>query len=72
MTITLDRLHQLIEELRDQYQREEEQAILQRSMERAVQALAGKDACTRIENNLGMRLEMDANAARVLAMKRPK
>lgn len=61
MQITFERLEQFIDDLRAQYQREEEQAILQRNMDKAVIALAGKDACTRLKNNLGMRVEMDAN-----------
>ena len=61
MTITLERLEQFINDLREQYQREEEQAILQRNMDKAVLALAGKEACTRLKNSIGLRVEMDAN-----------
>jgi hypothetical protein len=67
MQITFERLEQFINDLREQYQREEEQAILQRNMDKAVIALAGKDACTRLKNNLGMRVEMDANMVAVNA-----
>ena len=66
MDISLERLEQFINDLREMYQREEEQAILQRNMEKAVHALAGKDACERLKNYLGMSAGMDANAVRVL------
>lgn len=65
MEISFERLEQFINDLRDQYQREEEQAILQRNMDKAVLALAGKEACTRLKSNLGMRLEMDSNMVAV-------
>jgi predicted secreted Zn-dependent protease len=70
MDISLEKIHDFIDDLYDQYQREEEQAILQRNMEKAVQALAGKEACERLRNSIGMRAEMDQNAVRVLRPKR--
>jgi predicted secreted Zn-dependent protease len=66
MQISLDRVHDFIDDLADQYQREEEQAIMQRNMDKAVLALAGKEACERLRSTIGMRSEMDANAVRVL------
>jgi len=69
MDISIEKIHDFIDDLYDQYQREEEQAILQRNMEKAVQALAGKEACERLRNSIGMRVEMEQNAVRVL---RPK
>ena len=65
MQITLERLEVFIQDLFEQYQREEDQAILQGSMEKAVHALAGKEACVRLKSNLGMRIEMDANLVSV-------
>jgi hypothetical protein len=65
MDISIERLHQFIDDLEAQYQREEEQAILQRNMEKAVAALCGKEACARLKNNLGMRVEMDRNLVAV-------
>jgi hypothetical protein len=70
MEISIERLEQFINDLREQYQREEEQAILQRNMDKAVLALAGKEACTRLKNSLGLRAEMDANAVRVLSSRK--
>jgi len=66
MNISIERLKQFIDDVYEQYQREEEQAILQRNMDKAAHALAGKDACTRLKNSLGMRIEMDENALRVI------
>lgn len=70
MTISLERVERLIEDLREQYQREEEQAILQRDMEKAARALCGKDACTRLKNYLGLGVQMDAHARHVLQLRR--
>lgn len=70
MEISLERLEQFINDLSDQYQREEDQAILRREMDKAIVALAGKDACARLKSNLGMRVEMDANWAAVTAAKK--
>ena len=70
MDISLERLEEFIDDLREQYQREEEQAILQRNMDKAILALAGKEACTRLKNNIGMRAEMDANAVRVVGSRK--
>jgi hypothetical protein len=68
--ISFERLERFINDLVEQYQREEDQAILQRNMDKAVLALAGKEACARMKNNFGMRIEMDANALRVLSEKK--
>jgi hypothetical protein len=70
MDIPLERVHEFIEELREMYQREEEQAILQRNMDKAVLALAGKEACTRLKNYFDMRSEMHHNAIAVLGSKK--
>lgn len=61
MVITTERLEQFMQDIYDQYQREEDQAILQRDMDKATRALSGKEACIRIKNNLGMRIDMDEN-----------
>ncbi len=63
MQISLERVQLVIESVREQYQREEEQAILQRDMEKAVRALSGKDACARLSNSLSLRVQMDESIA---------
>lgn len=59
--IEREKLERFIDDLYEQYQREEEQAILQRNMDKAVAALCGKDACHRLKNNLGMRMDMESS-----------
>jgi hypothetical protein len=70
MDIAIERVHEFIEELREMYQRDEDQAILQNNMEKARHALAGKEACERLKNYLSMRSEMDANRVRVLSTRK--
>jgi hypothetical protein len=70
MLIDTEKIDGFIKDLYDQYQREEEQAILQRSMEKAVVALCGKEACTRIKQSLGLRLHMEDNLVRMTTGKK--
>lgn len=70
MEISIERLEQFINDVRDQYQREEEQAILQRNMDKAFIALAGKEACARLKSNLGMRIDMDSNLVSVTSRRK--
>lgn len=63
MHIELDRLNLLLLELRQDYQREEDQAILQRDMDKAFRAIMGKDAIARIANRIGLRMEMEEGVA---------
>jgi hypothetical protein len=70
MNIPLERVHEFIEELREMYQREEEQGILKRDMDQAVRSLCGKEACTRLKNYLNMRSEMHHNAIAVLGSRK--
>lgn len=64
-SISMEKLERFINDLYEQYQREEEQAILQRSMDKAVTALCGKEACVRLKNSLGMRIQMEDNLVRM-------
>ncbi len=70
MEITIESVRQMIEETLADYQREEDQAILQQNMYKAAHALAGKDACRRIQNRLRLVEEMSANAARAPQLRR--
>ncbi len=54
----LEFILEIIGDVKDRFQREEDQAILQRAMDKATMALAGKDACTRIVNELMSRKAM--------------
>lgn len=70
MTITLEQFKTWLAEMREMYQREEEQAIRQRDMDKAIHALAGKDACQRLENYLPMRHGMTRAVAEIAPRKR--
>jgi len=50
--MNLDVVLRVIEEIREDFQREEDQAILQQRLDKAIAALAGKDACDRIRRRL--------------------
>jgi len=52
-----------VDELDEQYQREQKQAILQRNMDKAVAALAGQEACDRLRSYITMRTDMARNVA---------
>lgn len=58
----LDEILQCIQDEWEQFQHEEEQAILQRNMDKALTALAGKDACRRIERTVKVRWRITENA----------
>ena len=59
-----------IGEMREMYAREEDQAIMQRNMDKAVAALSGKDACERLRNYLATRMEMHEHLLRVMGEQR--
>jgi hypothetical protein len=61
-TTIADVLH-YVDELEEQYHREQKQAIMQRSMDKAISALAGQEACERLRRWLEMRTEMATNFA---------
>lgn len=46
--MNIEQVIEAISEVRDEFQREEDQGLLQRDMHKAEQALAGKYACDRI------------------------
>lgn len=56
--------------MREMYQREEEQAIRQRDMDKAIHALAGKDACQRLENYVPLRHGMTQGVSEIRTRKR--
>jgi hypothetical protein len=70
MQVDISKVDAFIKDLYEQYQREEEQAIMQRNMEKAVAALAGKDACVRLRNSLGLRAQMEENVVRMTQRQR--
>ncbi len=68
--IPLSRLAGILADIREQYEREEDQGILQGDMEKARAALAGKEALARIKNTIGLREEMHDNMVQVLSARK--
>jgi len=66
----LDEVLGWIDDVLDQFQREEDQGILQGRLDKATAALAGKDACQRIRRDIQMRYGMVQNREKVASMKR--
>lgn len=63
MGVTLDDVVKWIDDVNEQYEREQKQAILQRNMDRAITALAGQEACERLKNSISLRFGMQQNIA---------
>lgn len=49
-----------IDEVKEEFQREEDQGILQGRLDKASAALAGKDACERIRRRMNLCVQMSA------------
>jgi hypothetical protein len=65
MRVTLDDVMGWIEEIKEEYQREEDQGILQQRLDKASYALSGKEACERIKRGIRMRFGFQQNIAMV-------
>jgi hypothetical protein len=61
--LPLDDVLRFIDDVIEQYQREEDQGILQERLDRAREALAGKHACERLKRSMTMRYGMRENIA---------
>jgi len=70
MRMDLDEVLGWIDDVLEQFQREEDQGILQGRLDKASAALAGKDACQRIRRDIQMRYGMVQNREKVSSMKR--
>ncbi len=55
MHIDLQVIFDMLKDVRERYQREEDQGLRQHDMEKARAALAGKDACDRIKTEIELR-----------------
>lgn len=62
--LTPEQIGAMLDDLYDDYAREEDQAVLQRDMDKAQRALAGKEACQRIRTRLESRLRLPENVTR--------
>lgn len=67
--LDLEDVVRYVNDLEEQYQREQRQAILQRNMDKAISALAGQEACERLKRWLEMRYSMTQNIAVMTARK---
>jgi hypothetical protein len=65
MNLALDDVLRFIDDVIEQYQREEDQGILQERLDRAREALAGKHACERLKRSMTMRYGMRENIAMI-------
>jgi hypothetical protein len=70
MRMELEEVLGWIDDVLEQFQREEDQGILQQRLDKASAALAGKDACQRIRRDIQMRYGMRQTRASVPATKR--
>lgn len=70
--ISVEDFEKWIAEMKEMYQREEEQAVRRRDMEQAMYALAGKDACERLRNYLPMRQAMHQSVTEFVPRKAKK
>jgi hypothetical protein len=68
--ITLERIITWIDDVNEEYQREQDQGILQGRLDKATAALCGKDACERLKRTLALRFGMTQNIAVMLEKKR--
>lgn len=60
-TVQLDRLYEWIRDMREQFSREMDQALLKRDLYLGMEAMGGRDACDRIQRQIEARFHMDEN-----------
>jgi hypothetical protein len=63
MRMNLDEVLSWVDDVHEQFQREEDQGILQGRLDKASAALAGKDACQRLKRDIQMRYGMTQNVS---------
>lgn len=68
--ITLENIINWVNDVNEEFQREEDQGILQGNLNKATAALCGKDACERIKRSLALRFGMAQNLSIVGEKKR--
>lgn len=66
----LEKVHEILDELHEDYQRRQDQAILQQDLYKANYALAGKETCTELKRRISMHVEMRANVVRELGARK--
>ena len=68
--MNLDQVIEAVQDVRDEFQREEDQGLLQRDLHKAEQALAGRYACDRILRRIEPRV--NRSLVRVSTMSRAR
>ncbi len=68
--LALEVVYGILEELLEDYQRREDQAILQQDLYKANYALAGKETCKEVKRRVEMRLQMHENMVRELSSRK--
>jgi hypothetical protein len=68
--LTWQELSELLDELHEDFQRRQDQAILQQDLYKANYALAGKETCGEVRRRLERRLELHRNVLRSFAEKK--
>ena len=68
--LALEVLYGILGELLEDYQRREDQAILQQDLYKANYALAGKETCKEVKRRVEMRLQMHENVVRELSSRK--
>ncbi len=68
--LALEVLYGILGELLEDYQRREDQAILQQDLYKANYALAGKESCKEVKRRVEMRLQMHENVVRELSSRK--
>lgn len=71
LTVQIDRLYQWIEDVRTQFTREIDQALLKRDLYLGMEALGGRDACDRLRRQIEARFRMDESWSSVDLPVRP-
>jgi hypothetical protein len=68
--LALETVYGILEELLADYQRRQDQAILQQDLYKANYALAGKETCAEVKRRVEMRLQMHENMVRELSSRK--
>lgn len=68
--LTLDDLNEVIDEILEDFQRRQDQAILQQDLYKANYALAGKETCKEVKRRIELRLQMHENFVRNLSARK--
>lgn len=68
--LALEHVYEILEEIREDFQRRMDQAILQQDLYKANYALAGKETCSEVRRRVEQRLAMHESVVRQLAARK--